>query len=126
VQRLLFAGDPIERAVAADALGVLATHTTRAAASQHAGLLIDALERDRYPAVRSIAWQALRTLLAANEARLAPDLAAFTATDTPEARAREIAAIVSTFPVGSFQPAPDALRALRARASEQPQISIGE
>jgi hypothetical protein len=125
VPRLLFAGDPIERAVAADALGAGTSSGAHAAGSKHAGLLLDALEHDCYPAVRSIAWQALRRLLADN-ARAVPDVAAFTATDTPEARAREIAAILTGLPDGAIEPAPDTLRALRLPASEQPQIAIGE
>ena len=58
---LVFAGDPVTRAVAADALG--RTPVT-AARDVRAGALAEVMAGDRYPAVRRIAWRALRRLLA--------------------------------------------------------------
>lgn len=59
VERTLLAGDPIERALAAHHLGRAdGEHGDRGPA--HTGLLLDTLVQDPYPAVRRIAWRALR------------------------------------------------------------------
>ncbi|MEM9074615.1 MAG: cytochrome c3 family protein [Myxococcota bacterium] len=54
--RDVFAGDPIERAIAADALGESAFGDD----DQVRGVLLDVMEFDPYPAVRRIAFRALR------------------------------------------------------------------
>lgn len=55
----LLAGDPIERAMAAAALGRTEALVKRA---WRAGLLLDTLADDPYPAVRRMAWRSLRAL----------------------------------------------------------------
>src|SRR5262249_2922516 len=127
VPRLLFAGDPIERAIAADALGAVSQRALQEQTAQRLALLFDVLENDRYPAVRSIAWHALRNLIAADSARALPDFAAFTATDARADRTQALARIRASLPGALLQAeVPAALRALRAEAREQPEIFIGE
>lgn len=51
--RWLFGGDPIVRALAADAYG-------RSDQSEDEGILLAAMARDAYPAIRRLAWRSLR------------------------------------------------------------------
>jgi hypothetical protein len=60
----LLAGDPIERTVAADALGRAAAQYAPAYRPRIAGLLQDAHDHDPYPAVRAIAARSLQALRA--------------------------------------------------------------
>lgn len=121
----LLAGDPIERAVAAHALG----KPEAAAASEfHAtrlGLLFESAQNDPYPAVRSIARDSLAQLLAAN-AGAARTLAAFVPTARPEERLRWLAATRAQLPPAALHEPDTALVArLRAQASSV-SIEIGE
>ena len=86
--RLLLAGDPIERALAAAALGAPEATAAGAAVPARLGLLFDVLRSDTYPAVRTIAFRSLRQLVAAEHPRAAIPAAAFDAT-APPADARE-------------------------------------
>ncbi|HEY4188142.1 MAG TPA: cytochrome c3 family protein [Polyangia bacterium] len=89
----LFGGDPIARAVAADALGrapqsaTLASHPVEGTPSR-VGLLLEAMARDRYPAVRHLAARALGRVLAADHPQVAAAAARFDATGDAVARAR--------------------------------------
>jgi predicted CXXCH cytochrome family protein len=125
VTRLLLAGDPIERALAADALGREEAAGTGAPVPERIGLLLDSLRADDYPAVRAIAWRSLRALLSARTGA-APDVAAFTATDSAEVRGQVLDELESGWPAGTVR-APDRAmtRALRAQASDV-RIAIGE
>jgi hypothetical protein len=125
VTRLLLAGDPIERALAADALGRSHAYGAPATAAVRAGLLLDTLIEDDYPAVRSIAWRSLRALIASAAPSALPAVDSFTATDAREQRITQVAALRARLPQG-FVAAPDAaVRALRA-AAPAVQIAIGE
>ncbi len=118
----LFGGDPIERAIAADALG-----RPRAAASPETrparlGALFDVLAHDPYPAVRRIAWRSARATAGADDA----PWNAFVATDTDEERARAIEAIEAALPEGAvLRPDPQRVAPLR-EAAAQVAIHIGE
>ena len=138
VSRLLLAGDPIERAVAAAALGRAdveesasaapeARAAQRVAARLQARLprLLDAMQHDRYPAIRAIAFRSLRGLLLAYDPRRAPARDAFTATDEVAARERAIAALCSRLPPELTLALPAELSALRAQANDVA-IFIGE
>ena len=57
----LFAGDPITRAVAADALGRAQVPLDPAARATREDALLAAMSGDDYPAVRHLAWRALGT-----------------------------------------------------------------
>jgi hypothetical protein len=125
VARMLFAGDPIERALAADALGRAEAHGDPARAPSRAGMLFDVMLADDYPAVRSIAWRSLRALIALRLPDATPPVGAFTPTDARAQRAAQIAAIASRLP-DDFAVAPGAsVLALRAQAPAV-QIAIGE
>jgi hypothetical protein len=116
--RSLLAGDPIERASAAHALG---TPESPAPLPPRAGLLLDSMLHDDYPAVRAIAWSALRRLWNGTP----PPSNAFTATDTKAAREKAIAGIRAH--LSQAAEAPDA--GLTARLREQAAavaIHIGE
>lgn len=109
VGEMLFGGDPIERAVAAAAIGRALREHDDANAS---GWLVAAMRDDPYPAVRGIAWRAL------SEAREAP-IDAFRSTDDRAARSAAIARL------GLVAVVPDDVETLRTRADERA-IEIGE
>jgi hypothetical protein len=124
----LFSGDPIERAVAADALGRTRAPVTASAVAVRAGLLLDAMASDAYPAVRHLAGRSLGRLLPS----LAPGAASspLAGYDPNEDRARERRAAVdrvrAALPAtATISPAPAALRAWRA-GSVAAAIEIGE
>jgi predicted CXXCH cytochrome family protein len=58
----LFAGDPITRAVSADALGRAQVPLAPAERASRVGALVEAMTGDAYPAVRHLAWRALERL----------------------------------------------------------------
>jgi hypothetical protein len=109
----LFAGDPIERAVAAAALG----REARGERTTQLGWLLDVMAHDPYPAVRGIAW---RSVLARG---VALSVDAFTATDGASGRAAAVARIAAS--VDARAPDPERVAEMRARASERA-IEIGE
>lgn len=123
VTRMLLTGDPLERAVAAAALGRQDAHTPRA---DRYALLLDALARDRYPAVRDIARRSLRALAPGNTSARAL-LDAFTATELDlavrVARAQAIAAALGA--ASGARLSPEQLAALRSSARDR-DIEIGE
>jgi hypothetical protein len=124
VTRLLLRGDPIQRAIAANALGDGAD-TALAPLAPRLGLLRDALLLDEYPAVRAIAWRALRSLLVAHYPRAMPAPTDFTATDTREARERSVAAVLERLPQAAVERPSQDTSSERALASRT-QIFIGE
>jgi hypothetical protein len=123
--RLLLAGDPIERAIAAAALG--RTEATAAGADVDArlGLLLHVMAEDDYPAVRSIAWRSLHALLRLHHPSSAPALTAFTATDDSTTRRAQLSRMQLQLPPGAVTPPSGddlALRELQPRM----RIFIGE
>ncbi|HJL05258.1 MAG TPA: ammonia-forming cytochrome c nitrite reductase subunit c552 [Polyangiaceae bacterium LLY-WYZ-15_(1-7)] len=112
LERMLFGGDPIERALAADALG----RSPLADPARRAGLLLDVLAADPYPAVRRIAF---RQLAAEHDL----PWAAFDPTGTPTARRAQVAALAATLP--HVPPDPARVATLRAQAAHHA-IHIGE
>jgi predicted CXXCH cytochrome family protein len=122
---LLLAGDPIERALAADALGRVEPTRAGALVPPRVGLLFDVLAEDSYPAVRAIAWRSLRALIGAYAPYALPKVSAFTATDTREQRLNSLARLKAALPAGAAVEPSAATLALRAKAPDV-QISIGE
>ncbi|HEX4352837.1 MAG TPA: cytochrome c3 family protein, partial [Polyangiales bacterium] len=119
----LLAGDPIERAVAAHALGSADAHYAASFEPRLIGLLVDAAQHDAYPAVRRIAVHALRDRLAHDHAGAAAALAGYCATD--RATQRE-AALHRALQDVRFE-LPDARLAATLRAeSSKVAIEIGE
>ena len=118
----LLAGDPIERAVAADALGRTGAPAAAPALAVRSGLLLDAMANDDYPAVRHLAARAL--------GRLVPNLPALRAYDPNEDRGENRRAAVervrASLPPSSVA-APDPARVRRLRdAAVAVAIDIGE
>jgi hypothetical protein len=115
VERQLFRGDPIQRTLAAAALGRPAHDGARA---RRLALLLEVMEHDPYPAIRHLAQRSARRL-AAREAALA----AFIPESAPAERTRALAALRARFPLPAAQG--PAIQALRASAQERA-IEIGE
>jgi hypothetical protein len=123
VTRALLEGDPIERAIAAAALGQNNAGTPERTPAR-IGLLLDIMREDAYPAVRAIAWRSLRALLA-QAAQPVPEVAAFTATDSAAARAGSLDALQASWPQNVWSAPDAAIRALRVHRADV-DISIGE
>lgn len=95
--RTLFAGDPVQRSVAAMAFGDPRSYTKDAIERLWAApLLIRVMRDDRYAAIRLFAWRSLRSLLTAagSDSRFARGLQTLPPFDfegSPEARASAVA-----------------------------------
>ena len=118
----LLSGDPIERAVAADALGRTRAPAGAPALAVRTGLLLDAMANDDYPAVRHLAARAL--------GRLVPSLPALAAYDPNDdrsaARRAAVERVRASLPPSSVT-APDPARTRRLRdAASAVAIDIGE
>lgn len=120
-------GDPIERAIAADAIGrPEAAPGSAHAIGQRLATLFDVMERDDYPAVRRIAWRAARRLTERVHPGTRPAWMAYDPTGPAAERAvaaREIAAALPSGAVGQLDRT--VVAELRARAKAAA-IEIGE
>jgi predicted CXXCH cytochrome family protein len=118
----LLSGDPIERAVAADALGRTRAPAGPPALAVRTGLLLDAMANDGYPAVRHLAARALGRLVPSS-----PALAAYDPNDDRSAaRFAAVERVRASLPPPSVM-APDPARARRLReAATAVAIDIGE
>ncbi len=119
----LFAGPPVARAAAADALG-RAPVADAAGRARRVGALLEVMAADRYPAVRHLAWRSLRRLL---EAGYAAD---YDPSADPEARARVVTRLRASLGTAELRPAANVaaradLAALRAKARDR-DLEIGE
>lgn len=122
----LLAGDPIERAVAAHALGQEQAQYAAAYAPQLIGLLSDVLLSEPYPAVRAIANHSLRHVLGHAHAAAALQLASYSATASLDERRAALQAALRSLDPGEIQ-LPEASVRTRLRAlSQQTAIEIGE
>ena len=121
----LLAGDPIERAVAAHALGRSDAAAATSFQAERMGLLLESAEHDAYPAVRSIARAALEQLTAANPSARA-QLARFVPTARTEERHQVLQAMRAALdPARPRDPDPVKVSQLRA-AAHALAIEIGE
>lgn len=121
LDRALFAGDPVERALAAAALGA-APPGPEDSLARRRGALLEALLGDRYATVRTLAWSALL------ERAEGPAREALRAVDPALARlerARVEPALRAAFGVLATEPAADLVAALRASAEEHA-LEVGE
>lgn len=119
VDRLALGGDPIERAVAAAALGRADALGSEQARARRVGVLLDVMVADPYPAVRRIAWRSARSL--ARDAAI--DWNAYEPTAPRAERARFAEGVRAH--VAALSPDPAVVAALRARAATVA-IEIGE
>jgi hypothetical protein len=121
----LLAGDPIERAVAAHALGKASAAAAPSFRAERLGLLLESAENDTYPAVRSIARAALEQLLAANP-RARQTLAELVPTARHSERRRVLLATRATLAASDLrEPDPLLVANLRSQARALA-IEIGE
>jgi hypothetical protein len=123
VTRALFAGDPIERAVAANALGSLGASLVQRGGAASLAMLADVLVADAYPAVRTIALRSLRARLARSRPELLPLLAAYSPSLELELRTSTLAQLTAALaPLASDSADWKRLRAEADRLA----IEIGE
>jgi predicted CXXCH cytochrome family protein len=114
----LFAGDPITRAVAADALGRVQAPLDPPARARREGALLEAMTGDAYPAVRHLAARAL--------ARLGADGARdYDPSSDAGARAAAVARLREGLGREATRPAPELVARLRAQARSE-DTEIGE
>jgi hypothetical protein len=111
-------GDPLTRAVAADALGRVQVPLPPEERARRAGLLLEAMAGDTYPAVRHLASRALGRLGAEGASTFAPSA-------TVGERAAAVAQLRARLGAGAAAPLPAEVAALRARAPQQ-DVDIGE
>lgn len=120
----MFAGDPVARAVAADALGrapLLAGGDDRAG---RLSLLAEVMARDRFPAVRHLAWRSLRRLAAPGAAPGEGLAAGYDPSGTPAERARLVAALRTS--LGAAAGAPPTAASMRPSPTPDRDLEIGE
>jgi Doubled CXXCH motif (Paired_CXXCH_1)/Cytochrome c554 and c-prime len=115
VETQLFAGDPVERALAAHALRRVPAGKDR----RQAALLLEVMLQDPYPAVRHLAWRSLR----ARERDPNALLHDYTPESSPSARAHSLSAARARFMLSAADA--EHAAALRARAQTLA-IDIGE
>jgi hypothetical protein len=113
VERALFAGDPIERSIAAHAIGTSAARDRRRDPAR-LGLLLDVMEHDPYPAVRRIAARSAAGLSHPFE---------YEATWDRPRRSRVVRRLRTE--LGALAPDPERIAALRREAASVA-IEIGE
>jgi hypothetical protein len=116
----LFGGDPIARAIAADALASATPAPSGPARARRAGALLEVMAGDGYPTIRHLAWRSLRRLLP----EVARD-AAYEATAEPPERAAAVSALRAALGARVEPPDPGAVARLRAGARTG-DIEIGE
>jgi predicted CXXCH cytochrome family protein len=114
----VFAGDPVTRAIAADALGRAQVPLPPEERARRAGQLLEAMAGDTYPAVRQLAARALGRLGVEGAA-------AFDPSGAPAARATAVARLRARLGPNATAPPADEVAALRARAPRQ-DVDIGE
>jgi hypothetical protein len=112
--RALFGGDPVERAVVASAWG----RSTAVDPDRARGVLLEAMASDPYPAVRRIAFRALR-----ERTDDAPDWIRFDPTGREGTRRAQVRALAAT--TAHDPPDPATVASLRTLAETQA-IAIGE
>jgi hypothetical protein len=122
----LLAGDPVERAVAAQALGQPSTHYAARYEPQLLGALADAAVSDSYPAVRSIASRSLRAVLTREHPGAVDAWTAYSPTDPPASRQAALHALQTALGTASMQLPESALTARLRAESDQVAIEIGE
>jgi hypothetical protein len=119
----ILGGEALSRAVAADAIGRAPASPDPDLQGRRLGLLLEAMQGDRYPAVREVAWRALR--------RASP--AAFTAEVAGQnydpaaplpSRRRAVDALREALN-GTISPAPISVAALRGNVADR-DLEIGE
>jgi hypothetical protein len=121
----IFEGEPIGRAVAADAFGRAPLPHAGYERGRRLGILLDVMAHDRYPAVRHIAWRSLRRLAAPGAPPGAGFGAEYDPSGAPADRARVVARLRAGLGAAAVDPAPAELAARRSATHDQ-DVEIGE
>jgi hypothetical protein len=127
----LFAGDPIARAVAADALGRVQVPLAPDARAVRRGALLEAMAADPYPAVRHLAWRAFGRLTSSDASRdtsrdaFQDLLGGYDPSAEAGVRAAVVRSLRAQLGTETKVPAPGLIAGLRARARQE-DIEIGE
>ena len=124
----IFAGEPVARAVAADALGRAPTIAGDGAdgRARRLGILLDVMVRDRYPAVRHLAWRGWRRLASPGHGPEGGALADYDPSATPAERVAASARLREALGAASVVDPSPAERASRAAAGAERDLEIGE
>jgi predicted CXXCH cytochrome family protein len=118
----LFAGDPVERAIAADAIGRAPPSRVPEDNALRTAALLEAIRGDRYATVRHLAWRALRRIHAARPIAALEHFDPSWPLARRDVAAREIADALGPLAVALE---PERIAALRAQADERA-IEVGE
>jgi hypothetical protein len=119
----LFSGPPVARATAADALG-RAPVADEGARARRVGALLEVMARDRYPAVRHLAWRSLRRLIVPAAAPGADFAADYDPSAEPAQRTEAVNRLRGALGHSAVAP-PPALTMLRLGAQDR-DLQIGE
>jgi predicted CXXCH cytochrome family protein len=122
--RDLFAADPLGRAVAADALGRAPSFAPDERARRQ-GALLETMARDRYPAVRQLAWRSLRRLAALVPTPVAIQVGDYDPSGDASARAQAISRLRGRLAPEPVRP-DDATAALADARARDRDLEIGE
>jgi predicted CXXCH cytochrome family protein len=118
-------GEPVARAVAADALGRAPLPHTADDRARRLGMLLEIMAQDRFPAVRHLAWRSLRRLAAPGASWGAGLAGEYDPSGTPADRARVVARLREALGPAAAGPAPAAL-AIRRHTTPDRDLEIGE
>ena len=127
-EEAIFAGEPVARAVAADALGSAPPLDGADGRSRRLGILLDVMVRDRYPAVRHLAWRSLRRLTSPGGPGRAPggaSAADYDPSATPVERAAAVGHLRAALGPAIVDPSVAELAA-RTNAGDDRDLEIGE
>jgi hypothetical protein len=120
----IYAGDPVGRAVAADALGRAPLLRVEDGPAR-VGLLLEAMASDRYPAVRHLAWRAFRRLVAPGAAPRRGMGADYDPSADAARRAEAVEGLRAALGPRATKVPPASIAALRGRARDR-DLEIGE
>ena len=121
----ILGGEPVARAVAADAFGRAPSPGTGDDRSRRLGILLDVMAHDRTAAVRHLAWRSLRRLAAPGAPPGSDLAAAYDPSGTPAERARLVSDLRATLGAGVTEPARAELAARRDPSLDR-DLEIGE
>jgi hypothetical protein len=122
-QEAIFGGEPVARAVAADALGRAPPAHDRV---RRVEILLEVMARDRYPAVRHLAWRSLRRLAVPGAQPNTGLGAGYDPSGGPAGRARVVARLREALGVATtFEPT-SAQRAASRDETRDSDLEIGE
>ncbi|HEY5090433.1 MAG TPA: hypothetical protein VIK30_10710, partial [Polyangia bacterium] len=121
----ILGGEPVARAVAADAFGRAAPPITGDDRARRLGILLDVMAHDHTPAVRHLAWRSLRRFAAPGAPPGSGLAAGYDPSGTPADRARVVTGLRATLGSAATEPARAELAARRDPSLDR-DLEIGE